>query len=319
MKRRAVMLLCVLGITTQLLTGCGGSKYVEAENKNRDAGIEYMITGNYKEALKSFDKALENAYHGVGDLELDICYYKAEALYSAGDRDGAMALYSAIIDLVQASQAYFLRGNLYFAMGDFDAGKADYIKAADKDGKNYDLYIAIYENMARYGLADEGRSYLEKASKFGGKNAKALMQKGRIASLMGDTELAEKNLKDAIKGGEAAANFYLAQMYTSMGQTEEADTYFDAYLNSGKASGTDLMSLGENCMNSYDFASALRYLEAAVKLEDITNRQQLMRDIVIAYEYLGDFASAREEMEAYVKAYPDDFDAADELEFLKTR
>ena len=44
-----------------------------------------------------------------------------------------------------------------------------------------------------------------------------------------------------------------------------------------------------------------------------------IKNEIIAYEYSGDFASAKECMEDYIEKYPDDSDAEREYQFLETR
>ena len=52
---------------------------------------------------------------------------------------------------------------------------------------------------------------------------------------------------------------------------------------------------------------------------DLSERQQITKAMIIAYEYSGDFATAKSKMEEYMKDYPDDEDAAREYQFLETR
>lgn len=61
----------------------------------------------------------------MGAEELDICYYKAKAQYLSGDVDGAIDTYTAIIDYNKDSDAYYLRGCIYFAKNDTDKGLKD--------------------------------------------------------------------------------------------------------------------------------------------------------------------------------------------------
>lgn len=47
------------------------------------------------------------------------------------------------------------------------------------------------------------------------------------------------------------------------------------------------------------------------------NKQQITKAMIIAYEYSGDFATAKSKMEEYMKDYPDDEDAAREYQFWR--
>ena len=56
-----------------------------------------------------------------------------------------------------------------------------------------------------------------------------------------------------------------------------------------------------------------------LQCEDTSLQQSLRFNEAVAYEYLADFETARELMEAYLKDYPNDAEAEREYQFLKTR
>ena len=306
-------------MTAVLLMGCGDNEYLQAEKEYRQDGIAYMTSGDYDKAAEAFQKALDQAKNGIGDLEIDICLYKAEALYQDGDLDGAVEVYSALIDYCGYPDAYYLRGNIYFSQGENEAGKSDLEQAIAGDPDNSELCICVYETMERYGMAEEAEPYLQTVVEQKGEKAADKLLKGRAYELLGETDKAIEYLQAAIDKGEAEANFYMAQLYTADGQAEEAEKYFQAYLESGKVTAESLQSLGENCMNTGDYEAALSYLNAALELEPGEGYQQLLKDAVIANEYTGDFATAYSLLQQYTEKYPDDDEATAELDFLSTR
>ena len=115
------------------------------DNKEQDAYRQYGITclesGNYEEALKAFQNALDQSLGKAGEKELDICFYKAKAQLLSGDTDAALETYNAIIKYNKDARAYYLRGNLYFDMGQQEQALADYDQAVKRDSDNYELYI----------------------------------------------------------------------------------------------------------------------------------------------------------------------------------
>ncbi len=86
---------------------------------------------------------------------MDICFYKAEAQYKLGDVDGAMATYTAIVNFNENAKAYFLRGNLYYSLGEEKKALKDYAAALEKEKNNYELYIGVYEALIAHGKEKE--------------------------------------------------------------------------------------------------------------------------------------------------------------------
>lgn len=301
-----------------ILTGCESEK-----DKNQDAyrqyGINCMENGNYEEAVDAFQKALDQSAGTVGEKEVDICFYKAEAQYLSGDTDGALATYDALIKYNQTAEAYYLRGSLYFMLGQSEDALNDYATAVSKDKNDYELYIGIYESMAAYGMASEGQYYLNEALNIKGDKAYDNMQKGRIYFLLGDSQNAVSLLTKAVEDGSDEANYYLAEVYAAIGDSEKSDACFAAYLDSGIADSVDLCEMGERQMANGDYEHALTYFTAALDMEEVPNKQVLMKDIVVVYENTGDFASAKEMLESYLELYPSDEEAEKELVFLETR
>ena len=316
MKKR-IAIICASVLIATTLTGCGEKTDTEQE-AYRQYGINCLENGDYDDAVEAFQKALDQAV-GVGAVEIDTCLYKAQAQYMAGDTDGAIETYTALIEYNGSADAYYLRGNLYFATGQNDLAVADYESAVKSDSSNYEIYIGIYESLNRYGMTDKGQEYLNKALAIKGDEGQDKMQKGRIYALQGDYDNAVSNLSAAIEAGVNKANFYLGQVYSQMGDKDSSSTYFQAYIDSGEADSYDLCEMGELQMNSGDYDTAVSFFNAALALDSVPNLQKVMKNLIIAYEYSGDFASARSTMEDYMDSYPNDTTAKDEYTFLLTR
>ena len=73
----------------------------------------------------------------VGEKEIDICFYKAQAQYLSGAKDDALETYYAIIKYNKDGRAYYLRGNLYYDMGEEKKALADYEEGVKQDKKDY--------------------------------------------------------------------------------------------------------------------------------------------------------------------------------------
>lgn len=316
---RVLVVSCLALVACIAIVGCKSSKNREKQETYRQYGINCLKSGDYEEAVKSFQSALDQSIGGIGEVEVDICLYKAKAQYLSGDFEGAEATYAALIDYKEYPESYYQRGCFYFAQGEYDKGIADFDKAIEKDPDNYEIYIGAYEAIYRNIDGDSGAKYLEKALKIKGEDSTDYMMKGRIYFLMKDYDNASENLEKALEKGEKEANFYLAQLFAAKGDNDTSDKYFEDYTKSGEASAADLCSMAETLMLNGDYKTAKNYLEAAQNMPDVTDVRNLKKSIIICYENIGDFENAKLLMDAYIKDYPDDEDAKRDNTFLKTR
>lgn len=300
------------------LCGCSSDRKKD-QAAYRSYGITCMQDGKYEEAVEAFQKALDQSHGQVGATEIDTCYYKAQAQLLNGDYDGAVATYTAVVNYNGAADAYFLRGCAYFKREDWADGLADFQSAVVKDSNNYDMYIGIYEVLAASDMEKDAQSYLNRALDIRGDKPYDKMEKGRIYLLLGENETAIDMLKDAVDKGSQEANFYLGEAYFEYGDAESAEACYQAYLDSGVADAEGLYGMGQRRMERGDYQGALTYFQSAMEMENISNKQELMRAMIVAYEKSGDFASAKSMMADYAEAYPDDAAAQRENIFLQTR
>ena len=320
MKRNKWLTPILAGLTAVLLlSGCENEKEKNME-AYRQYGINCMEQEDYDGALKAFQKALDQSNGKIGKKELDICYYKAEAQYRSGDSDAALGTYNSILSYDKnAADAYYLRGNLYYALGDGEKAAEDYQKAVSADKDNYELYIGIYESLAANGQESDGETYLNDALKIKGDKENDNLQKGRIYLLLNDYDHAKTCLQKALDAGNTDANFYLSQVSEATGDSDAADSYVQAYLDSGNVDSEDMYEIGKQQMDKGDYDHAVTYFEAGLAMDEVPNKQALMKKCIAAYDYKNDFESAKKMMADYVEAYPDDQDAAREYVFLQTR
>ena len=316
--RHLLYIAAMLGTVCLLCTGCA-SEREERQMQLREQGITYLENGQYEEALETFQAALDEALGEIGEVELDICYYKAEAQYLSGDAEGALAAYTAIINYNNAPKAYYLRGNLYYSMEDEEAALKDYAKAAEYDKQtDYELYIGIYETMKAHDNPN-GTAYLEKALTIKGQTAYDMMQKGRIKFLLGNYEESVTMLEEAAEGKEYEAYYYLMEVYLATNDMEKATNNMNAYIASGAADAYTLYNIAETQFNKQNCDISISCLEAALKLEKVPNKQIVMKTLAIAYEKTSNFVAARDILTEYVNLYPEDEEAKRELTFLETR
>ncbi|SDB55204.1 Tfp pilus assembly protein PilF [Pseudobutyrivibrio sp. YE44] len=317
MKKR---LLTIALIISASLCFAGCSKYDKDEISYRDKGIEAMDNGDYDKAIKYFNKALNCSIGKVTDLELDIDYYKAAAQYSAGNFADAEKTYTYLIRYDDKNyKPYFLRGSIYAGEGEIGKAIKDYDAAIAIDEKNYLLYIEIYDNLNALGFTDQALVYLNDALDVEDKSAESKYYKGRIYYMLGQSDEAEKLLKQAVEKDVVEARLYLAKIYQDQENYDGAQKLLEEYASSENVTSEALGTLGDIELTNGNYENALNYYEAGLNLDSIDNMPQLMKGKVAALEKLKRFQEARDVLTQYLEKYPNDEEAQKEQIFLQSR
>ena len=90
MRKRAYLAVCMAAVL--LLSGCASKEKYEL----RENGILRMNAGNFPAAVQLFDEALEKSDGKVGNFEIDVLKYRAEAEYRMGDYEAAAETYDTL-------------------------------------------------------------------------------------------------------------------------------------------------------------------------------------------------------------------------------
>ena len=320
MKFQKYMAVGILGLTMALgFSGC------QSENqKNQDAyrkiGINSMAEGDYDKAVKSFQKALDTSLGKIGAEEIDICYYKAAAQFAKKDYDGAIETYTSLIDYdKENANAYYLRGSVYLDTDKQDKAFKDYKNAVKYAGREYEIYEGIYENLTNKGETEEAKNYLKKALDIKPKDGTDYAEQGHVYYLLEDYTQAKSSLDRAIDKDDKTALLYLAEVYNATDQQEQGQALLESYVKENAKDSEALNTLGMMQMKDGNYEDALKYFQMGLKNKDAVNKQELMKNEIAAYEYSGDFESAKKTMQAYIKEYKSDEEAVREYTFLKTR
>lgn len=321
--RKANNMLCIGTLCAAMLfqTGCGKAERLAKQEEYKETGIAFLQQEEYKKAEKAFQEGL-NLSKGKVDAEVvDLCFYKAEAQDRLGDFDGAYETYTSLIDYDEDSNAYYLRGKIQLEQENPDLLKIreDFDAAIKGNKSEFKLYIGIYNCLNANGEKAQALTYLEKALDIKCKSADDYLKKGQIALILEKKGEAKKNLEKALEKEAVAANYYLAELAEEEGDTEAAEAYKKAFVESGEANSLELENLGVEQLNAGNYDQAVKYFSIALQQDSVTNRQSLMRNCIKAYEYYYDFASAKEMMDEYLTLYPEDEEAQRESYFLSTR
>lgn len=319
--KKNILVLCG---TFFLAAGLSGCEDAAKENQlaYKTVGINAMEEGDYPGAVDAFSRALEQSIGIIDADEIDLCYYKADALYRSGDTEGALNLYQALLFYDDSlSEAYFLMGNLYLDQGNTTDAIADYHEAVKHDDKDLALYVAICENLTNTGHEEEGREFLTQATTITGDQASDHALRGRAYTLLGNYLEADKELQEAVQAGDTDALLYRGQLLMKNGDSDGARELYESYLEKKGENAEAYNALGCMEMQRGDYASALSYFEQALANAEQTgvNPQEILRNRILAYEYNGQFAQAKIAMEEYAAAYALDADMQKEYTFLQTR
>lgn len=287
----------------------------------RAKGISMMYQGNYSEAVDLFDLALDGKESRFTSTEIDILYYKAEALDKAGKYVDAALAYGTLVEADGSADVYMLRGMEYIKVGDYSGAESDLRMAIKKDKKNYDIYLALYQALKSQGKTEDAKTVLQEALKIGGNKGTALVSQGEIYLKLGDFEAAEAKLTKALDKGEISANLGMAEFYMEKSEPDyqKAVEYFETYLASvtDDADAYNQYGLCLISMGNYDKAEEI--FTKGVALNDRLMTRTLSKNQIIAAEKAGHWEKALEYIEVYLQKYSDDTEAQKEKEFIETR
>lgn len=343
---KCIITLSCLALTG-MLTGCGSAGEKTTE------GMQQMQELNYKEALASFDAALEAgenarliargqgiAYMGMTDYEnaiacfeealrasdgfvesvdYDLNYYLAAAYVKNGQLAEAEEVYDAILALKSDEKdAYFLRGSVRLEQNNYEGAKADFDQVVSRDAGNYDRLIEIYQALEYYGYREVGREYLNNAMETAGDKMNNY-DSGRMYYYLGEYQQACVTLEKAREKGGADSYLYLGKAYEATGDYNYASSVYNSWLTKDTSSAAIYNQLGLCEMAMGNYKRALEAFQAGMQIENNSLMQTLAFNEIVAYEYLEDYQKARVLMDNYLKSYPDDEQARREQQFLSTR
>jgi len=304
-----------------LLAGCEDTAQ---ENKEayKTIGIRCMETGEYEEAVDAFDRALGQANGKVTMDEVDICYYKARALFEGGDPEGAIAVYDSLLDLDRGlTDAYFLRGTVELTLDRKEEALADFEEAIRRKGKDIELYIAIYDNLMAAGMETEAVGFLGEATEISGNKPSDFTLRGRAYMILKNYDAALQELDRAIDGGDTDALLYKGQLLTETGNAEAAKSCYTEYLESHEKDSDALNHLGCLAMENGQYEDALNYFDEALEYaeESMISPKEILRNRILVLEYLNRFEEARDALAEYETSYEPDETLLREEIFLETR
>lgn len=285
----------------------------------RGMGMAHMGLEQYQEAVKDFEEAYKLTDDHMEETRRDLLFYKAAALYRLQDYTGTVSACDEILEISQEADAFYLRGACYLELGEQEKAKVNFDAAVGLAPEDYDLYLNIYECYKEEKLSAEGGAYLSGAMDIEPESPEDYCQRARIYYALEDYESAKKELDALVEEKNGEALLLMGQVYLAMEDYAHSESMYREYIETAGETplaynGIVLANLAER-----DTDSALQNIEKGLSLEEKNGKQELLFNEIVAYEYMGDFDTAKEKAAAYAEAYPASEDGKKEYEFLKTR
>lgn len=348
MKRTKLMMAaCLLAI---VLTGCSGKadKYYSEGVKNLDSesyaqavecfqqgletdqrlaenyrglGIAYYELGDYESAVTMLKQSLEEMEEVNDAFTIDVYYYLAESYRARGELVRAAEAYTNLLEYTHTAEAYEKRGMVYMEKGDTDRGLKDFEKAVALDD-SYEVSWLIYSVCLDFDMEKEGEAFLEQALDKGEDDRTAVEDyyyRGLFNYTLGYYDKARDELMQAVSKNSDDARLLLGKVYLAMEDVVSARSLYQEYLsrNENAAEGYNGLALCSIAEKDYD--AALESIEKGLSSAADEDKQSLLFNRIVVYEYKLDFAQAKVYMDEYLELYPGDEEAVRESQFLSSR
>ena len=293
-------------------------KEVRLPESYRAQGISYLKLGDNAAAIASLSRSLNSMDETDEAFKKDVTYYLAEARTKHGQTGEAIECYTDILKAGKDEQSLLMRGKLQLQEGDSVAAKEDF-DLATEDTRDYEVYISIFNIYDAAKNPVDGQTYLDKALEIQPEKAEDYYERGRIYYYMKDYDSAVVELTTAINDGDDAAILLLGKVYIAKEDASSARSMYQKYLETGKnkAKAYNGLALCDIYEKNYD--AALANIEKGLAENNAEERQELLYNEIVVYEYKLDFEAAKAKMASYLQAYPDDESAIRENEFLQSR
>jgi tetratricopeptide (TPR) repeat protein len=184
---------------------------------------ESLLLWNRPTTLLVFLKGIEPTFGNSAEYK----YKLALAYYGVQEFSNAIA---TLEDLLKTNprrqdQIYYILGNSYFTMGDFEQSEASYRKAIELNPKEPDYYENLASLLRKQGPArlDEAILQLRRASQFDPSNPRVTLQLGLSYETKGDLKSAAASIEKAIaeEPGLVPAHVALARIYFRQGRKSD--------------------------------------------------------------------------------------------------
>lgn len=344
-KRRSIKIFAaVLWISGIFLAVAGigvrGREVNTSYNRNVDAADMAIESGDFEAAREYVDAAKNILPHRIEAYEKE-----ALLLYSIGDYEGTIRYISDIIQnpayIVKdeneertLADIYYIAGHSFMEMEDYSDAALNLEEAIRLD-QNNSLYFRDYAiSQAKEGNIKEAEAYLEEAVKLGLGEDSIYMVQGEISFAQNRYDEAMEFLDKAIRTNtdedmRKRAVLLYDEIYRELGDTylDEEISFLEQEENRavGSASG---MNLTERLADAYvrkaeaDEEHRQDYYQKALEkflilYENGYSTRQMMENIAIIYQELGEYEQAEKMLFSMAEQYPDSYISYKRLAYLE--
>ncbi len=284
----------------------------------RGAGIACLRMGNYEDAVLWFTRSL-NGEKVDKPTRRDLLYYRATAYLKDNQFDNAMAdCQSLLVDYGENAETCFLTGAVALAMDAYDEASDSFDLAYSHD-EGYDMAIRIYQQYIERGMEADGTRFLETSLQNNPETAEDYCDRGRVYYYMEDYAAAAEELTSAVNAGSTEGLLLLGMVYNAQHLSSKARAMYQQYLEDGGSAAKAFDGLALCDMEESSFDSALDNIQKGKPYASTEELQSLLFNEIIVYEKKLDFEKAESLAQDYVTMFPEDAQAAKELDFLKSR
>lgn len=197
-----LILVCVIA-----MIGMGGCKNSDKEKQElRLQGIEQLDGGNYEEAIQAFEGALALSSKVVGEFELDVLKYRAEAEWGAGDYGAAAYTYDVLLQVDGERKEYRTRiCRLHILAGQLDEAVEEYRKLYEAEPDSAEtarILLALGQALTEADRFDEAMGLYEQAVNGGMENGEIYNRMAVCQLEAGQVDLAIQYLEQGVKTGD---------------------------------------------------------------------------------------------------------------------
>ena len=334
-------ILCISGILA-----LGGGWLIRQREK--DAAYNQKVE-QAKELVeeKEYERAQEFLAQAMQIRPEQVAAYECEVFrrYRQGDYEECIRYGTAILKNssyhVDSESDRSLLGNIYYMLGNCYLEEEDYpnaemyLKTAIRQYGDNSLYHRDYAiALAKQARVDEAETMLERAVSLGLGEDSIYMVQGEIAYAKGEYETAEEYLSGAIA---ATADDMLRRRAVLLGDKayrELGSEWLDVEIGfleqeENRAGGAgSAMYISERLADAYvrkaeaDEGTGREYYGKALERFELLYQngyatRQMMENIAILYEQMGDYENAKLMLTQMVEKYPDDYVGYKRLAYLE--
>lgn len=285
----------------------------------RGIGIAYLYKSSYEDAVTAFTNAMQYAGKKYTEQEIDILYYLAEAQDRSGDPVEAVLTYTKILEQQSSADIYLLRGAAYQKVGDNTNAAADLTKAIEMSKQDYKVYMMLYQVLVADGQTLQAEKLLEEAVTLPVKSSEDYSNRGLLYMYMKNYDFAMADFDYAISTEYWPAHFNKASLLMKQGKMEDAVANFTTYFEHVTDNALAYNEYGVCMMSLARYEEAADAFEKGIAVNDRTVDQELMYNILVAYERLAQWDEAYIRAQAYLQKYPGDERVQKELTFIESR